>query len=368
MHNLSQLSLGAGIGFLMALVLMLILGNPLINWLRQKSWRKGTPNWEVREDTPDSHQAKQGTPSMGGLGIALCVALTLLSAVFLQLAVIIKSWHYSTGVTFVSLGLWLFALLPLPFLFFGHMYLGFVDDWSKAAGRGGLRALAKLGTQIVLAGFFVLLVLWIAQNPGLHLYNNDVYHPFSEAALASWWWAIPVIMFVIVAIGNAVNLTDGLDGLATGLAIQSLFAITLLSVPWTIQYLFLAVAGACLGFLFFNRHPAKIFMGDTGSLALGALIGGGAVLLGGIFLLPFVAFIFIVEMLSVIAQVAWFKYTRRKTGEGKRLLKRAPLHHHFELCGWREWRVVLTFWGINLVTTIIGLWLWNSGLLPHWPM
>ena len=175
-------------------------------------------------------------------------------------------------------------------------------------------------------------------------------------------------MFTIIAIGNAVNLTDGLDGLATGLALQSLFAIALLSDSWTIQYLFLAVAGACLGFLFFNRHPARIFMGDTGSLALGALIGGGAVLLGGIFLLPFVAFIFIVEMLSVIVQVAWFKYTRRKTGEGKRLLKRAPLHHHFELCGWSEWRVVLTFWGINLVTTVAGLLLWNSGMLPKWPM
>lgn len=368
MHNLAQLSLGAAIGLIMALVLMLIMGNPLINWLRQKSWRVGTPHWEVREDTPDSHQAKQGTPSMGGLGIALCVALTLLSATFLELAVIMKSWHYSFNVTFVSFGLWLLALLPLPFLFFGHLYLGFVDDWSKAAGRGGLRALAKFGTQIVLTGFFVLLILWIARNPGLDIYTSDIYHWFSEVALLSWWWAIPVIIFTIVAIGNAVNLTDGLDGLAVGLAIQSLFAITFLSTSWPIQYLFLAVTGACLGFLFFNRHPARIFMGDTGSLAIGALIGGGAVLLGGLFLLPFVAFIFLVEMFSVIFQVLWFKYTRHKTGEGKRLFKRAPLHHHFELCGWSEWRVVLTFWGINLVTTVIGMWLWSSGLLPRWPI
>lgn len=368
MHSLAQLSLGSAISFLMALVLMLIMGKPLINWLREKGWRKGKPHWEVREDTPDSHQAKQGTPSMGGLGIALCVALTLLSAVFLELAVISKSWQYSLGVTFISLGLWLLPQLPLPFLFFGHTYLGFVDDWSKAAGRGGLRALAKFGTQVVLAGFFMLLVLWIEQNPGLKTYNHNAYEQFATVVLTSWWWAIPVIIVTIVAIGNAVNLTDGLDGLAVGLALQSLFGITLLSDSWTIQYLFLAVAGACLGFLYFNRHPAKIFMGDTGSLALGALIGGGAVLLGGIFLLPFVAFIFIVEMLSVIAQVAWFKYTRRKTGEGKRLFKRAPLHHHFELCGWSEWRVVLTFWGINLVTTIVGLLLWNNDLLPHWPM
>jgi len=368
MHNLAQLSFGAAIGLIMALVLMLIMGSPLINWLRQKSWRKGTPNWEVREDTPDSHQAKQGTPSMGGLGIALCVALALLSALLLQLAIIIKSWHYSFGTSLLALGILLLTQLPLPFLFFGHMYLGFVDDWSKAAGRGGLRALAKLGTQIVLAGFFVLLIIWIAQKPGLNVYNDDLYQQFASVALHSWWWSVPAIMFVIVAIGNAVNLTDGLDGLAAGLAVQSLFVLALLNPSWTIQYLFLAVAGGCLGFLFFNRHPARIFMGDTGSLALGALIGGGAVLLGGVFLLPFVAFIFLIEMFSVILQVAWFKYTRRQTGEGKRLFKRAPLHHHFELCGWSEWRVVLTFWGINLGTTILGLWLWSRGLLPRWPM
>ncbi|MEO6907343.1 MAG: phospho-N-acetylmuramoyl-pentapeptide-transferase [Abditibacteriaceae bacterium] len=368
MHNLAQLTLGSVIGLIMALVLMLMLGNPLINWLREKSWRKGTPNWEVREDTPDSHQAKQGTPSMGGLGMALCIGLTLLSAVFLQLAIIIKSWHYGIGVTVVTLGLFLLTLLPLPLLYFGNTVLGFLDDWSKASGRGGLRALAKFGIQIILAILFVGFALWLANSPGLHMYNSDVYQHFATATLANWWLSIPVIIIAIVAMGNAVNLTDGLDGLATGLALQSLFAIALLSDPWTIQYLFLAATGVCLGFLFFNRHPAKIFMGDTGSLALGALIGGGAVLLGGIFLLPFVAFIFIVEMLSVIVQVLWFKYTRCKTGTGQRILKRAPLHHHFELCGWSEWRVVGTFWGINLVTTLIGLWLWNSGLLPHWPI
>lgn len=369
MHpELAQLSLGSAVGLLMSAILMLILGNSLIIWLRGKSWRAGTPKWEVREDTPDTHQAKQGTPSMGGIGIALCVALTLLSATLLLLAVMSKSWQYNPRIALLSLSQLLLTQLPLPFLFFSHVILGFVDDWSKASGRGGLRARSKFGAQIILGALFVGLVLWLANNAGLNPYNKDVYQQFATGALLHWWWAIPVLIIAIVSICNASNLTDGLDGLASGLALQSLFALALLNNSWTMQYFFLAVAGACLGFLMFNRHPARIFMGDTGSLALGAIIGGGAVLMGGILLLPFVAFIFIVEMLSVVAQVLWFKYTRRKTGEGKRLLRRAPLHHHFELCGWSEWRVVLTFWGINLLTTALGLWLWSRGLLPQWPL
>jgi len=362
MGNLALLTMGAAIGLVMSFILMLVMGSPLIGWLRDK-----ISNWEVREDTPDSHQTKQGTPSMGGLGIALCVGLTLLSAVLLQLAIIIKSWNYGFSLTAYTLGVFLLTQLPLPFLFFSHTLLGFMDDWSKASGRGGLRALAKFLAQVILAAVFIGLVILIAQAPQPNVYNGDIYHGFASAILHGWWWAVPLAIIAIVAIGNAVNLTDGLDGLAAGIALQSLFALTLIASSWTIQYLFLAVAGACLGFLFFNRHPARIFMGDTGSLALGAVIGGGAILLGGLFLLPFIAFIFILEMLSVVAQVLWFKYTRRKTGTGKRLFKRAPLHHHFELSGWSEWRVVLTFWGINLMTSLLGIWLWSKGILPHWP-
>ena len=127
------------------------------------------------------------------------------------------------------------------------------------------------------------------------------------------------------------------------------------------------LGGACLGFLAFNKYPAKVFMGDTGSLALGAALGAGAILTRTVWLLPFVGFIFYIEMFSVIAQVLYFKYTRRKFGEGKRLFRRAPLHHHFELSGWSEWRVVGTFWVVNLVTTTVGLVLWKLGILPRFP-
>ena len=117
----------------------------------------------------------------------------------------------------------------------------------------------------------------------------------------------------------------------------------------------------------FNRHPARVFMGDTGSLALGAALGAGAVATGTVWLLPFIGYMFYVEMFSVISQVLYFKYTRKKFGEGKRLFRRAPLHHHFELAGWSEWRVVITFWGINAVTSLIGLVLWWRGDLPRFP-
>jgi phospho-N-acetylmuramoyl-pentapeptide-transferase len=124
---------------------------------------------------------------------------------------------------------------------------------------------------------------------------------------------------------------------------------------------------ACLGFLNFNKYKAQVFMGDTGSLAIGAALAAVAILLRAVWLLPFVGFMFYVEMLSVTTQVLWFKYTKKKYGEGRRLFRRAPLHHHFELGGWSEWRVVLTFWGINLITALIGLVLWHTGVLPRFP-
>jgi phospho-N-acetylmuramoyl-pentapeptide-transferase len=167
-------------------------------------------------------------------------------------------------------------------------------------------------------------------------------------------------------------LTDGIDGLAAGLAVQCgiIFFLIGSDVFGIGQFNILfwaALAGACLGFLHFNKYKARVFMGDTGSLAIGAALGAGAILQHAVFLLPFIAFIYFVEMASVTLQVLWFKYTKAKTGEGKRLFRRAPLHHHFELAGWSEWRVVLTFWAINLFTSAIGLWLWHLGIIPRWP-
>jgi phospho-N-acetylmuramoyl-pentapeptide-transferase len=180
------------------------------------------------------------------------------------------------------------------------------------------------------------------------------------------------LCLVLIAAGNAVNLTDGIDGLAAGLAVQCglmfyLAGSDAYEIGQINIFFWTALAGACFGFLFFNKHKARVFMGDTGSLAIGAALGAGAILQGAVFLLPFIGFIYFVEMFSVIAQVAWFKWTKKRTGEGQRLFRRAPLHHHFELCGWSEWRVVATFWAVNLFTSVVGLWLWKAGVLPRWP-
>jgi phospho-N-acetylmuramoyl-pentapeptide-transferase len=186
--------------------------------------------------------------------------------------------------------------------------------------------------------------------------------------------ALVFLFLTIIVVGtcNAVNLTDGIDGLAAGLSVQIGFFLmlagsNLYDVSTLTTLFWMALSGACLGFLFFNKYPARVFMGDTGSLALGAALGAAAVLSRAVFLLPFIGFIFYAELISVTAQVLYFKYTRRKTGEGQRLLRRAPLHHHYELGGWTEWRVVLTFWGVNFIVGAIGLLLWSMEILPRFP-
>jgi phospho-N-acetylmuramoyl-pentapeptide-transferase len=361
--------------FICACVLMLVIGNPMIAWLHNKRWKKGTTldeTWTVREDTPDTHQAKRGTPSMGGIGIVACAVLTPL-AVGISLGML-------SGAIFPSqtrAGTWSltsqfanFALMPIVLL--AHAGLGFADDWSKASGRGGLRARAKLLGQILLAIAFVAAIILLSQTQSM---TGVRYLFWGLRALGD---GLPLLIglgflaFVIIATCNAVNLTDGIDGLAAGLAVQCGFAFALMGTNLyeigQINVLFwAALAGACLGFLNFNKHKARVFMGDTGSLAIGAALGAGAILQHAVFLLPFIGFIYFVEMFSVTLQVLWFKYTRKKYGEGRRLFRRAPLHHHFELGGWSEWRVVLTFWTVNLFTSAIGLWMWHSGVLPQFP-
>jgi phospho-N-acetylmuramoyl-pentapeptide-transferase len=371
------------LSFLCALALSLFFGKSFIEWLRNKRWKKDATvheTWAVREDTPDTHLVKQGTPSMGGIGIAACaiaayLAIPLTLIVNLRLAHMGSAWL--TG--WPWFGSWpgyggpkdAFVFLLLPIVFASHALLGFCDDWSKASGRGGLRARTKLAGQIFLAFAFIycLVDLTWTQSftgvryifPGLSL-NSDL---LFMGALAS-------LTLLIIGTCNAVNLTDGIDGLAAGLAVQCGFALALCGqnsyeVGQLSILFWCTLAGACLGFLFLNRHPARVFMGDTGSLAIGAALGAAAILQHAVFLLPFIGFIYFVEMLSVVTQVLWFKWTKRRTGEGKRLFRRAPLHHHFELGGWSEWRVVGTFWLINLFTSAIGILLWQMEIIPHWP-
>ncbi len=342
-------------------VFMLICGRPLIAWLRQRTGMK----WAPREDTPDSHGAKAGTPSMGGIGI-IGAALLGLFGVW-AFSTIVHHWlgRRSLGLVGNLLSLIFPAVVCL------HALLGYVDDHSKATSRGGLSSKAKLLGQIVLGTAFLTLIYVFRDGTqvGIGRFESPI---FSSPIL------LIGALLIIIGTSNAVNLTDGIDGLAAGLSVQvaTVFAF-LLFEPWNatpIKFFGMSailfwhcLGGACLGFLVFNKYPAKVFMGDTGSLALGAALGAGAILTRSVFLLPFIGFIFFVEMFSVIIQVIYFKITKKKYGEGRRIFRRAPLHHHFELGGWSEWRVVGTFWLINLFTSAVGLVLWKMGVLPRFP-
>lgn len=364
---------------------MAVVGRPMIAWLKGLRGMK----WSAREDTPDTHLQKAGTPSMGGLGILFSSAMAYVALVCTMLLVLANSEGGGSGLPFPSLDAvgptpanrlhTALSLLLLPVLALLHMALGFADDWSKATGRGGLRARAKFAGQLVLAIGFLLSLYWLSANQSLNGVrffasgtNGDFLFPANDPVILFVVFAF--LLIVIVGTCNAVNITDGIDGLAAGLCVQVGFAFWLVgSGPasgdvkaWSDAW-WLALAGACAGFLIYNKHKARVFMGDTGSLALGAALGAAAVMTRTVFLVPFIGFVFFVELLSVTTQVAYFKYTKRKTGVGQRIFKRAPLHHHFELSGWSEKRVVLIFWTVNLVASAVGLALWSAGILPRFP-
>ena len=355
--------------WIMSLFLVLAVGRPLIHWLKFRKDMK----WAPREDTPDTHLQKAGVPSMGGIGIIGAATFGWLA--FLVFA-IVTSGFLRPGRPGVDWDVLLLTLFPLLVIF--HAVLGYLDDHSKATNKGGLSSKAKLLGQIILAALFlgVLSFFTVAVSGG---FPSNPFVRWTSPLFGSWALILGALI-LIIGTSNAVNLTDGIDGLAAGLSVQvaATFSFLLLLTPASdssffgfapasVVFFWAALGGACLGFLAFNKHPAKVFMGDTGSLALGAALGAGAILTRTVWLLPFIGFIFYVEMFSVILQVLYFKYTRRKYGEGKRLFRRAPLHHHFELGGWSEWRVVGTFWAVNLVTTIVGLVLWKLGILPRFP-
>lgn len=365
---------------------MAVVGRPMIAWLKGLRGMK----WSAREDTPDTHAAKAGTPSMGGLGILFSAAMAYVALISTMLLVIANSPGGASGLPFPTAGNattpapinqqhTALSLALLPVLTLLHMALGLADDWSKATGRGGLRARAKFAGQLALAIGFLLSLYWLTANQSLNGVrffasgtNGDFLFPANDLVVLFGVFAF--LMIVIVGTCNAVNITDGIDGLAAGLCVQVGFAFWLAgSGPaggdvkqWSDAW-WLALAGACAGFLIYNRHKARVFMGDTGSLALGAALGAAAVMTRTVFLLPFIGLVFFIELLSVTTQVAYFKYTKRKSGVGQRIFKRAPLHHHFELSGWSEKRVVFVFWTVNLVASAVGLALWGANVLPRFP-
>ena len=299
---------------LIAFVLSLLLGVPYIDFLKKKMLGQ-----YIREEAPESHAQKGGTPTTGG--VFLVTAAIIASVVSLFMAE-----KTSTGA----------FLLLITFIF--YMFAGFQDDSQKFAHHEnkGLSARGKLILQVAIACLPVMFVT----------ISGRTFLTFGEYTFNLGYFYPAFGIFLITGVSNAVNLTDGLDGLAASNMIISTVALGLINLIMgnvDIAIICASVAGACLGFLYFNRHPAKVFMGDTGSLALGGVLGTIAVMgKFELWLIP-IGIIFLLETLSVMLQVTSYKLT------GKRIFKMSPIHHHFELCGWKEVTIVKVFTLVNFI-------------------
>ncbi|WP_044476814.1 phospho-N-acetylmuramoyl-pentapeptide-transferase [Oceanobacillus massiliensis] len=324
MLNISVLLITIAIAFLITVLLSPIF----IPFLRRLKFGQS-----IREEGPQSHMKKTGTPTMGGLMIIFSIIITSL---------IMGSRAGDSGIGYE---LWL-----LIFVLFGYGLLGFLDDFIKVVMKRnlGLTSKQKLFGQIVIALVFYFILRGQDFSTAIQIPGTDIQWDLG------WGYAL-LIIFMMVGASNAVNLTDGLDGLLAGTAAIAFGAFAILAwygTPQNEAAIFaLAVVGALLGFLVFNAHPAKVFMGDTGSLALGGAIAAISILMKMEVLLVIIGGVFVIETLSVIIQVISFKTT------GKRVFKMSPLHHHYELLGWSEWRVVTTFWLVGLLFTALGIYI-----------
>jgi phospho-N-acetylmuramoyl-pentapeptide-transferase len=316
-------------------------GAPLIRLL--KRWRIGK---QIRIDGPDSHQVKTGTPTMGGV---LIVTPVLLITGVLNV------------VNLVGLNIIGASTLLLFFCLGAHAILGGIDDWQGIRGirgRGeGMSARMKSGFQLLFATL-IALVLYFGPPQWDFVGVPFVKGPYFGGFYKIGIWIIPITIFWIVWASNAVNLTDGLDSLAgsvSSVAFACYGAIAYLQGQTYLMAFCFTIVGALLAFLWYNAYPAQMFMGDTGSLALGATLGLVSIMTGQWLLLPIVGFVFVMETGSVIIQTGYFKLTRRLYGEGRRVFKMAPLHHHFELLGWREMQVKERFWIIAVLSGMLGV-------------
>lgn len=305
-----------------AFIVCALVGPVLIPYLHKLKFGQS-----IRECGPASHMKKSGTPTMGGLMMLAALIIALL-------------WGQFTPHVIIALVLTV-----------GHAVIGFIDDYIKVVMKRnlGLTAKQKFLLQFILAGAYV----YFAET---HIHNTELWVPFVNMTVDLGWGYYVLAFLLLVGTTNAVNLTDGLDGL-----------VSFVSLPVTMVFAFIAymqgmldlcgfslgLTGACLGFLLFNRHPAQVFMGDTGSLALGGAVAAMALLTHTELLLVIVGGIYVAEALSVIIQVTYFRFSG-----GKRIFRMAPLHHHFELGGWKEVKVVRVFTLVSCVLSILGLSLW----------
>ena len=310
-----------------AFIVCALIGPVLIPFLHRLKFGQS-----IRECGPASHMAKSGTPTMGGLMMLAALVIALF-------------WGKFTPHIIIALVLTL-----------GHAVIGFIDDYIKVVMKRnlGLTAKQKFLLQFILAGAYV----YFAET---NIQNTELWIPGVNAVIDLGWGYYVLAFLLLVGTTNAVNLTDGLDGL-----------VSFVSLPVTMTFAFIAymqgmldvsgfalgLTGVCLGFLLFNRHPAKVFMGDTGSLALGGAVAALALLTRTELLLVIIGGVYVAEALSVIIQVTYFRFTG-----GKRIFRMAPLHHHFELGGWNEVKVVRVFTAVSCLLSLVGLALWLSSIM-----
>ena len=310
-----------------AFIVCALIGPVLIPYLHKLKFGQS-----IRECGPASHMKKSGTPTMGGLMMLAALVLALF-------------WGRFTPHVLIALVLTL-----------GHALIGFLDDYIKVVMKRnlGLTAKQKFLLQFLLAGAYV----YFAET---HLQNTTLWVPLLNVTFDFGWAYYALAFILLVGTTNAVNLTDGLDGL-----------VSFVSIPVTLAFAFIAymqgmldvsgfalgLSGACLGFLLFNRHPAQVFMGDTGSLALGGGIAALALLTNTELLLVIIGGVYVAEAMSVIIQVTYYRLTG-----GKRIFRMSPLHHHYELGGWNEVKVVRVFTLVSLLLSALGLWLWLAAVL-----
>ncbi|MFI3231223.1 MAG: phospho-N-acetylmuramoyl-pentapeptide-transferase, partial [bacterium] len=283
----------------------------------------------VRDDGPKSHLVKSGTPTMGG--VMILISLVVTSILFLN-----NNNNLNTD------------SLAVLFVTIGYAIIGFIDDYIKVVKKRslGLKAMQKIIGQLIITCCF-LYYLFEFKNLG-----TDIFIPFSAGkTLDLGILFIPFFFIAMIGTVNGVNLTDGLDGLATGVTVLVVifFLFMSLELNTNLTHILGAGVGALLGFLLFNTHPAKVFMGDTGSLALGGFVASIAMIMKMPLFIVIVGIIYVLESISVILQVGYFKMTN-----GKRLFKMAPLHHHYEQCGWKEVKVVSVFYIVTAIACLIG--------------
>ena len=283
---------------------------------------------QIEREYLENHIAKKGTPTMGGIGFVLSSVITFLL------------FNFNNSLSY--------SVLAVLLSYIGFFIIGFIDDYLKVKIKSyaGLSAKIRILLEIVLCMYIIL----ILKDGGFTL--DRLYLPLLDNFIETAYLFLPFFLIVLIGSANAINLSDGLDGLASGLSMIALTPFLLISLDtgnYQLTLLLVSIVGALIGFLFFNFHPAKIFMGDCGSLALGGVLGASSIVLDSEIILGVAGLVFVLEALSVIIQVSYYKMTH------KRIFLMAPLHHHFEKKGWQEWKVVMMFYLVGCFASMLAI-------------